>query len=74
MSSRAVRGSVGVVFSQIYHQIDKDQFSHNWYQCTLPRVGFLTYSGAIFCGHRFGRLEILKKLIYFLNFKLGFQA
>ena len=74
MPSRSVCGSVGAVFSQIYHRTDRDRVSYNWYQCTLPRVGFLTYIGAIFCGHRFGRLEILKKLIYFLNFKLGFQA
>ena len=43
-----MHGSVGAVFSQIYHQTDRDQFSHNWNRCTLPKIGFLTYSEVVF--------------------------
>ena len=48
VKSRGVRGLVGAVFLQIYYQTDRDQFFYNWNQCTLPKVGFPTYSGAIF--------------------------
>ena len=64
---RGVRGSVGAVFFQIYYRTDKDQFFHNWNQCTPPRVGFKTYSGVVFYGRfsQFGRFKILKKKPFF---------
>ena len=64
VKSRGVRSLVGAVFFQIYYRTDRDQFFYNWNQCTLPKVGFPTYSGVIFCG-RFGRFKILKKINYF---------
>ena len=64
-----MRGSVVAVFFQIYYRTDRDHFFlffifNNWNRCTLPKVGFLTYSGAVFCGW-FGRFEILKKNLSF---------
>ena len=62
-------------FFQIYYRTDRDQFFHNWHRCTPPRVGFPTYSGAVFCGW-FSQFEILKKkkLFFLIIKKLGFQA
>ena len=77
VKSRGVRGLVGAVLFQIYYRTDRDQFFYNWNRCTPPRVGFQTYSGAVFCDwfSRFGRFEILKKKLFFLIIKkLGFQA
>ena len=46
--TRDVRSSVNSISSQIYHQTDRDRFSHNWNWCTSPRVGFPTYRGVVF--------------------------
>ena len=70
-----VRGSVMVVFFQIYYRTDRDRFFHNWNRCTPPKVGFPINSSAVFCS-RFGRFEILKKkkLFFLIIKKLGLQA
>ena len=69
-----MRGTVGAVFSQIYYQTDRDRFFYNWNRCRPPKVGFPTYSGAVFCG-QFGRFEILKKKTVFLdNKKIGLSS
>ena len=49
-----MHGSVGAIFSQIYHRTDRDQFFHNWNRCTLPRVGFPTYSEVVFSASLIG--------------------
>jgi len=74
LTPRGVCGLVGAVFFQIYYRTDRDRFFYNWNRCTPPKVGFSTYSGAVFCS-RFGQFEILKKkTVFFNNKKLGFQA
>ena len=66
-------GSVGAIFLQIYHRTDRDRYSHNWNQCTPVRVGFLTYSGTVFCGlvQLVYSIWIIKITIYFFIKKIG---
>ena len=47
VATRGVHGSIKAVFFQIYYRTDRDRFFHNWNRCTLPRVDFPTYSGAV---------------------------
>ena len=69
VGTRGVRGSIMTVFFQIYYRTDKGWFFHNWNRCTPPRVGFPTYSGAVFAVQfsGLGWFEIFKKKNYIKN-------
>ena len=65
-----MHGSVGAVFFQIYYQTDRDRFFHNLNRCTLSRVGFPTYNGAVWSVWNIKK----KKLFLFNNKKIGLSS
>ena len=69
LNSRGVHSLVSAVFFQIYHQTDRDRFSHNQNRCTPTMIGFPTYNSVVFCGqfHWFNRFEIFKKKLLIIT-------